>query len=176
MSNSERIEAYAQAVQGIIGAEGHSAEAEDELFRIARTIEGNDALRSTLADAAIPVAQRMAVIEDLLDGRALAVTKSVTSFIVGSGRAHDFEAIVERVVNLGAAERNHEIAEVRSAITLDGAQQTRLAEALSKATGKQVEVKVIIDPSVMGGIAARVGDVVIDGTVRRKLDQLKEQI
>lgn len=118
----------------------------------------------------------MAVIEDLLDGRALAVTKSVTSFIVGSGRANDFEAIIERVVNLGAAERNHEVAEVRSAIALDADQQARLAVALSKATGKQVEVKVIIDPSVMGGIAARVGDVVIDGTVRRKLDQLKEQI
>lgn len=176
MSNSERIEAYAQAVQGILEAEGRSAEAEDELFRIARTIEGNDALRSTLSDAAIPVAQRMAVIEDLLDGRALAVTKSVASFIVGSGRAHDFEAIVERVVNIGAAQRSREVAEVRSAITLDGAQQARLAEALSQATGKQVEVKVIIDPSVMGGIAARVGDVVIDGTVRRKLDQLKEQI
>ncbi len=176
MSNSERIEAYAQAVQGIIAAEGHSAEAEDELFRLARTVEGNDALRGTLADAAVPVAQRMAVIEELLDGRALAVTKAVASFIVGSGRAHDFAAIVEQVVALGAAERNREVAEVRSAVALNADQQSRLAAALGQATGKEVEVKVIIDPSVLGGIAARVGDVVIDGTVRRKLDQLKEQI
>lgn len=176
MSNSERITAYAQAVQGIITAEGHAAEAEDELFRLARTIDGNDALQSSLSDAAVPVAQRMAVIEELLEGRALAVTKAVASLIVSSGRAHDFSAIVEKVVSLGAAGRNHEIAEVRSAIPLDADQQTRLAAALGNATGKDVEVKVIVDPSVLGGIAARVGDVVIDGTVRRKLDQLKEQI
>ncbi len=176
MSNSERIEAYAQAVQGIIAAEGNMAGAEDELFRIARAVDGNDALRSSLSDASIPVAQRMAVIEDLLEGRALTITKSITSFIVGSGRANDFGAIVERVVNLGAAERNREVAEVRSAVALSADQEVRLAAALGKATGKEVEIKVIIDPSVMGGIAARVGDVVIDGTVRRKLDQLKEQI
>ena len=47
---------------------------------------------------------------------------------------------------------------------------------LSRATRKQVEVKVIVDESVMGGIVATIGDTVIDGTVRHRLDQLKEQI
>jgi F-type H+-transporting ATPase subunit delta len=47
---------------------------------------------------------------------------------------------------------------------------------LSKATGKQVEIKVIVDPSVLGGVVARIGDLVIDGTVRTRIDQLKEQI
>ena len=50
------------------------------------------------------------------------------------------------------------------------------ANALSRATGKNVEVKVIIDESVLGGIVATIGDTVIDGTVRHRLDQLKEQI
>ena len=59
---------------------------------------------------------------------------------------------------------------------LDDDQQRRLAEALGRATGKQVEVKVIVDPRVLGGIVSRVGDVVIDGSVRHRLEQLKEQI
>ena len=46
----------------------------------------------------------------------------------------------------------------------------RLADALGRATGKIVEVKVIVDPEVLGGIVARVGDTVIDGTVRHRLD------
>ncbi len=62
------------------------------------------------------------------------------------------------------------------AVPLDDDQVTRLAGALSSATGKDVEVKVIIDPTVLGGIVARVGDTVIDGSVRHRLEQLKERI
>ena len=65
---------------------------------------------------------------------------------------------------------------MRSAIALTPEQIDRLREALNRATGKDVEVKVIVDPSVLGGIVARVGDTVIDGTVRHRLEQLKEQI
>jgi F-type H+-transporting ATPase subunit delta len=65
------------------------------------------------------------------------------------------------------------VAEVRSAVPLTEDQQTRLAAALANATGKQVEVKVVLDPSILGGLSASVGDVVIDGSVRTRLDQLK---
>ena len=68
------------------------------------------------------------------------------------------------------------VAEVRSAVPLDDEQVQRLAEALSQATGKHVEVKVIVDPSVLGGVVARIGDTVIDGTVRHRLDQLEGAI
>ena len=75
-----------------------------------------------------------------------------------------------------AAERKHEVAEVRSAVPLTKEQQDKLAKALSKSTGKQVEVKVVVDESVLGGLVARIGDTVIDGTVRHRLDQLREQM
>ena len=77
---------------------------------------------------------------------------------------------------IAAGSRSHEVAEVRSAVPLDDQQQRRLAAALSKATGKQVEVKVVVDPNVLGGIVARIGDTVIDGSIRRRLAQLKERI
>ena len=54
------------------------------------------------------------------------------------------------------------------------AQRQRLAQALAPGTGKQVEVKVIVDANVLGGIVARIGDTVIDGSVRHRLEQLKE--
>jgi hypothetical protein len=61
----------------------------------------------------------------------------------------------------------------RSAIALTDDQKSRLADALGRATGKQVEVKVIVDPSIKGGVVAQVGDTVIDGSIRRRLDQLQ---
>ena len=65
---------------------------------------------------------------------------------------------------------------MRSAIPLTDDQQTRLAAALANATGKQVNLKVVVDPSVLGGIVATVGDTVIDGSVRTRLDQLKARL
>jgi F-type H+-transporting ATPase subunit delta len=96
--------------------------------------------------------------------------------IVAAGQASELPAIVERFVELAASEREHEVAEVRSAIPLDDGQVARLAEALGRATGKTVEVKVIVDPTVLGGLVARVGDTVIDGTVRHRIDEMKEQL
>ena len=95
---------------------------------------------------------------------------------MGAGRARELPEIVNRLVERAAAERQREVAEVRTAIMLDDEQRRRLTEALEKATGKQIELKVIQDPSVLGGVIARIGDTVIDGTVRRRLDQLREAL
>ena len=173
---AERVDVYAQALLDIVSTESHVDEVEDELFRFARIIEGNDDLRMTLANPGLPLDARAAIVDELLEGRALPTTKAIATFIVGAGRGHDLPSIVNRFVELAAQTREHVIAEVRSAVALDDGQQRRIAEALSRATGKQVEVKVVVDESVLGGIVATVGDTVIDGTVRHRLDQLKEQI
>jgi F-type H+-transporting ATPase subunit delta len=72
--------------------------------------------------------------------------------------------------------KHQEVAEVRSAVPLTADQQTRLAAALVNATGKQVNLKVVVDPSVLGGLVATVGDTVIDGSVRTRIDQLKSRL
>jgi len=173
---SSRIEAYANALLEVARAEGHLAEVEDELFRFARTFEGNDELRMALSDRTLPANRRVAVVEELLGAKALQTSMALASFVVSSGRAGELSAIVDRFVELAASERKQAIAEVRSAIPLDSEQIERLREALNRATDKNVEVKVIVDPSVMGGIVATIGDIVIDGSVRHRLEQLKEQI
>ncbi len=174
--NVDRTEAYAKALLEVARAEGMLGEVEDDLFRFARVFEGTDDLRTALTDPSLPADRRMAVVEELMGGKALNVSAALASFIVGIGRASEMPAIVDRFVELAAAEREHEVAEVRSAVALDESQQQRLAAALSQATGKRVEVKVIIDEKVLGGIIARIGDTVIDGTVRHRLEQLKETI
>jgi len=171
-----RVEAYAHALLEVSRVEGHLAEVEDELFRFARTFEGSDELRSALTDPTLPTERRVAVIEDLLGPKALQTSSALASFLVAAGRANDLSAIVNRFVELAVAEQRRAVAEVRSAIELTPDQTERLREALNRATGKNVEVKVVIDPSVLGGIVSRVGDVVIDGSVRHRLEQLREQL
>jgi F-type H+-transporting ATPase subunit delta len=173
---SERVEAYASAMLEVARASGQLGAIEDDLFRFARTFEGSDDLRMALTDPQLPVERRIAVIDQLMGGKALQTSTALASMIVAAGQAAELPAIVERFVELAASERQHEVAEVRSAIPLDDAQIARLAEALGRATGKTIEVKVIVDPSVLGGLVARVGDTIIDGSVRHRLDEMKEQL
>ena len=173
---TDRVDAYADALLEVAKAEGLLGEVEDDLFRFARAFEGSDPLRMALTDPSLPAERRMAVVEELMGGKSLAVSAAMAAFVAGIGRANELPAIVDRFVEKAARERQREVAEVRSAIPLDDTQQQRLAEALSTATGKRVELKVIVDPAVLGGLVATVGDTVIDGTVRHRLDQLKERI
>jgi F-type H+-transporting ATPase subunit delta len=165
--------AYAEALFGVARAEGTLGEVEDELFRFSQTLEGNDELRTALTDPVIPAARRQQIVEDLLGGKASLTTVALVSMVVGTGRARSLPGIIRKLVEMSAAEANKEVAEVRSAVPLSEDQRTRLAKALGKATGKDIEVKVVVDPSVLGGIVAQVGDTVIDGSVRRRLDQLR---
>ena len=107
--------------------------------------------------------------------RARTITRAMAAFIVGAGRGHDLPGDRRALRRARGADRaSTSVAEVRSAVPLDDAQVQQLAEALARATGKHVEVKVIVDPTVMGGLVATIGDTVIDGTVRHRLEQLKE--
>lgn len=171
--DDKRIGAYAVALQAIISVEDTLDEVEDELFRIARVLEGNDELMATLADARLEPARRQQVVVDLLGGQAQPTTVNLVGLVVGNDRARDLPAIVDAMVSLQAASREKAVAEVRSAIALSDEQTSRLATALGTATGKSVEVKVIVDPTVQGGLVAQVGDTVIDGSVRRRLEQLR---
>lgn len=170
------IEAYARALFEIAEAEGHIDTVENELFRVARAFESNEQLRSTLTDATIPADRRQNIVDQLLGDKASNTTTQLVSLVVGSGRSKDLPAIIDTLVKRASSEKELEVAEVRSAVELSADQQKRLAAALTKATGKQVNLKVVVDPAVIGGLVATVGDEVIDDTVRTRLEQLKSRI
>lgn len=171
-----RVEGYAAALFDVAQAENLLDRVSDELFRFARAYERNDQLRETLTNQGIPVETRQAIVEEILGERASPLSASLVSLIVGAGRARDLVAIVDRLVERAANEQQREVAEVRSSVPLDADLQARLAKALSRGLGKLVEVKVIVDPSIMGGVVARVGDTVIDGSVRHRLEKLRETL
>jgi F-type H+-transporting ATPase subunit delta len=177
MSDEGRIDGYARALFEVARAEGTLDEVEDELFRFARTYESSDTLRDALTDEMVPAAMRQKVVEDLLGGGdATPTTVQLVSMVVGSGRGRDLPAIIDSLVQRASSAKNLEVAEVRVAVPLTDDQQDRLKAALTNATGKQVNLKVIVDPSVLGGIVATVGDTVIDGSVRTRVDQLKSRL
>lgn len=173
---TDLADGYAAAFLDAARAEGAVEDVSNELFHFARALERSDDLRQTLTDQALPIEKRQGIVLELLGAKASPFSASLVSFVIASGRARNLVAIIDKFVELSASEHDKEIAQVQSSVPLDADQQKRLAEALSKALGKQVEVKVVVEPNLLGGIVARVGDTVIDGSVRHRLDQLRETI
>ncbi len=176
MAEGNRAGSYATALYVVANAEGQLATVGDELFTLARAIEGNDALRDALGDPRLPAARRQQIIEDLLGSRSSDVTLALASMVVAAGRGRELPAIVDALLELSAASEGRQVAEVRSAIDLTDDQKGRLAAALQAATGHEVDVRVTVDPTVVGGLVARVGDQVIDGSVRHRLALLRESL
>ncbi len=172
----DRIAGYASGIFELAQAEGELERVETELFSIAKAFGDSPELRSTLTDPQLPLDKKQSIIDELLGGRASGLTVGLVQLIVSQGRASDLPAVAKAVVEAAASSRNKAVAEVRSAVPIDDATVARLAAGLSRATGKDVEVKVIVDESVIGGISARVGDTVIDGSLSRRVDSLRQAV
>ena len=171
-----RIQGYARALFEIARADGTLDEVEDELFRFARSYESSEELRNTLSDEQIPAEKRQAIIEDLLGGKATATTTQLIGMVVGAGRGRDLPAIVDQLVQRASNAKQLDVASVRTAVPLTADQEARLKAALENATGKSLNLKATVDPSVVGGVVAVVGDDVIDDSVRTRIDQLKARL
>jgi F-type H+-transporting ATPase subunit delta len=171
-----RASGYATAILAIAQAEGDLDRVEDEVFQVGRAVEASPDLRQTLSDPRLPLERRQAIVNGLLGNRVAPVTINAISMVVAAGRGADLPDIADELVSQAAATRERAVAEVRSAVPLDDATRQRLAESLSRATKRNVEVRVVVDPAVIGGLAATVGDTVIDGTVRRRLESLRDSL
>jgi F-type H+-transporting ATPase subunit delta len=170
------VHGYAQALFAVAEAEGELEQVEDELYRFGKAMERSPELRDALTDSALPADRKRALLEELLGDKASPHTLNLLAFLVEQGRARDLPRIVAALAEVAAERRRKAVAEVRTAVPINQRQRKQLADALSKATGKDIELKVLVDPSVIGGVVARVGDEVFDGSVRRKLEIAREEL
>jgi F-type H+-transporting ATPase subunit delta len=167
---------YARALFAVADAEGALPAVEDELYAFGKALETNTRLREALTDAELPAENKKAVVAELLGERGNPVTATLLGFVIDAGRAREIPKIVEGLALMASAERQHALAEVRVAVQLTDEQRQRLAAALSQATGRQVDVQVVVDPSVVGGAIARVGDEVFDGSIASRLEDAKQAL
>jgi F-type H+-transporting ATPase subunit delta len=176
LARDELVGGYARALFTVAEAEGVLDRVENELFAFSAAVDQSTELREALTDAALPVENKDAVIDDLLGDRSHPVTRNVARFIVGSGRAKELGAIVHELATVAAERRQRVLAEVRTAVPLTDERRAKIAQVLSAATGREVEVKDVVDPSVIGGVIAHVGDEVFDGSVASRLEDAKQQL
>lgn len=154
--------------------DGKLAEIEDELFRFSQIVAGTPQLAATLSDIGAPVGPRAKLVGDLLDGKVQAVTARLVKVALEGFGGRGFEASLIRLVELTAAHRDREVAYVTVAKPLGDAEETALAAKLSAIYGREVSLKVDVNPAIIGGVSVRVGSDLYDGTILRRLNAAKQ--
>ncbi|MEL7155109.1 MAG: ATP synthase F1 subunit delta [Actinomycetota bacterium] len=173
---SDHIEGYAQAMLSVARAEGSLETTKEELHQVVRAVEGNDDLRSSLSNNLLPAAVRGQIVDDVLADKTSNATRALVGMVVSAGHGKDLGAIVDAFVNQAAGGLGRKVATVRTAVALSDDQKKRLAEALSAKAGSDVELDNIVDPTVVGGAVTTMGDTVIDGSVRTRLNQMRDAL
>ncbi|MFJ9678896.1 F0F1 ATP synthase subunit delta [Streptomyces sp. NPDC101194] len=150
---------------------GDLDDVEDELFRFGRIVASDKELRAALTSRSASPAAKGELLRSLLGGKARPATERVVVRLVTQPRGRSLEAGLESLSKLAAERRDRMVAVVTSAVPLSDRQKQRLGAALAKIYGRPMHLNLDVDPTVLGGIAVRVGDEVIDGTIAERLDE-----
>lgn len=173
---TEATNGYVDAVLALSNAHGVSEVVETELRAFAELLGSATELREKAIDERIPVGQRLALVEANLLRPAHPVTRTVIAMLITGGVLSDVAGIAETVTRQVAATRQEEVAEVTVAVALDAERTQALKAALERITGRSLDVRVTVDERVIGGVQARIGDTVIDGSLVSRLNQLRTRV
>lgn len=173
---TEATNGYVEAVLALASAHGVSEVVEKELRSFAELLSSATELREKVIDERIPVGQRLAIVEANLLRPAHQVTRTAIAMFITAGVLSDVGTIADEVTKRVAATRDEQIAEVTVAVALDAARTQALKAALESITGRSLDVRVTVDERVLGGVQARIGDTVIDGSLVSRLNQLRTRV
>ncbi len=170
-----RVAGFADALLDETDTENFSS-IEDDLFRWARTVEGNAELRHLLLDRDAPIEARLGLTSQLLEGKVNPVSLSLAQFTIQGGRPRDVVGTLDFLVNYVAQSRDWRVARVHTARSLNEASQSELVGSLSALTGKSVELQIAEEPDLLGGVLVEIGDLRLDATTRGRLGALRDAV
>jgi F-type H+-transporting ATPase subunit delta len=174
MRASAAARRYARALFSLAREEHSVSETRTELERISSVLEESDELRDVLFTPLHPLEERKHVLDAVSTSLGLSPTlKHFQALLIDQRRLVDFPGICEEFARLADETSGLMTAQVTCASALDDRRKDRLRRALSQATGREVRLEVSVDPELIGGAIAKVGDVVFDGTLAAQLGQLR---
>lgn len=168
---------YARAVMDLGQAGGNLDKLAADLRSLAKAMKDSEELQTVLTNPAIRRGDRRKVLVGLLQRvGAQPHTQNLVYLLLDSERLSSVPAISREVDAMIQAKSGRVAAEITSATPLDSAQMHQITVALEKLSGKKVDVTKKEDPSLLGGVVAKVGDVVYDGSLRTQLRSIREEL
>ena len=177
MSQTSVARRYAQAIFELGVEQANVPGLVSEVKRLAETWAGSPELRSTLGNPLVADAAQAAIVAELCDLLALSPTaKNAAGLLARRRRLAALPDIAAELARLSDARAGLVRATITSAAPLSDATRQRLQAQLEKRTGKRVMLDVKQDPSLIAGLVARIGDLVIDGSARARLAEIRSQL
>jgi F-type H+-transporting ATPase subunit delta len=168
---------YAKALFSLAREESRVAEVREEIGRLGKLLAESAELRGVLFQPLHPAAERRAVLAAVAErlGASL-LLKHFLSFLLDQRRLVDWDAIAAEYGRLADAAAGVTHVRVKSATPLDEAQRERLQRALEQRSGGRVQLELDVEPALVGGVVAQVGDLVYDGSLHTQLRQLRASL
>lgn len=170
------VKRYAAALFAAASKVGVIDQVESDLGLVSLTVESSPQLTEALVSPVVPPETKRQIIDELFTDKVHEITLSYLKLLVDKRREEAIGETEPEYVLLANQARGLVEAEATTAVPLDEAQQKQLTAKLSEVTGKRIELKCSVDPTVIGGVLVRIGDTVIDGSVKGQLEALREQL
>ena len=174
MPKSTSSKRYAQAIFDLAVEKDRIDEWAGDLAAISEAVK-EDELRAFLQHAKVPLSSKMLVINQAFS-TADATIQNLVSLLISRGLTDRIGQVEEWYLRLLNQRRGREDVEVWSAVDLDDGEKDRVKEFLEQLLQKDVELHAQVDPGILGGLVMRVGDKLIDGSARTRLERMGRQL
>ncbi len=175
MKSTRVAHRYAHALMEIAEEQHAVEQVAADLALIGATVKASRDLRLLLASPVIREGKKKAVFQDLWGSQLHRSTMAFLLLLAKKQREPVLPEVIEEFAALHDQKLGVVGAEVRTAVPISTAQEAELRKELSRSTGKRVRLRTSIDPSIRGGLVVRIGDRVVDASVRRQLERLRER-
>lgn len=176
MASDPLVSAYAEALFHVARAEGTLDRVEEELTRLNNSLESNAELRDFLSNPQISSAGKKSALLQIFGETISPITLHWINMVVDQGRQRRLPVIIETFFTLTEDARDKVTAEVITSIPLSEDLSKRLEQELSKVTKKRVFLKPLVDDSILGGVIVKIENKVIDGSVKHRLEEIKQEM
>lgn len=177
MAKGAAARRYAKALFQIAGEADQVDAIRADLESFQALLDRESELRDVLLQPIYPTAQRRAVLDAVVTSAGAGETlRHFYAFLIDQRRLVDLEGITGEYRRLADEAAGTTQAHIASASPLSAQQLERLRTALKARTGREVELSVNVDPSLLGGVVAQVGDLVFDGSLKTQLTQLRASL
>jgi F-type H+-transporting ATPase subunit delta len=176
MLNKSVARRYAEAFFSIAREADKIDDYQQELQKVVQIIQDTEALKDYFAHPLIPTKEKKEIANQLFAKMISTVTLNFLQLVLDKKRESYFELIYKEYEEMADESRNIKKAELISAMPVSDDDLKTLSDTLSRSTGKTIQLQLVIDPAIIGGVKIRMGDKIIDASVAKKLEMLKKSL
>jgi F-type H+-transporting ATPase subunit delta len=167
---------YAGALFDLASEADAAAERRSEVEVLLDVLRSEESLGAALNSPKIEAARKAELVRSTLGGRLSRELVNLVLLLIQKNRQALLPAILEEFIGLYEEEEGRLRGRVTTAVPLERGEAERLVRGLSESVGKDVVLEEVVDPGILGGAVLRLGDVLVDGSVRARLRALKDRL